>query len=128
MTPVGRFLRRVAEKYLGRFYEGPEAPDRLRVMITAFANDFPKATRSQWVEFAVVIAEEAYRTGWTRGFEHVERQFDWKPGIPPEVLADQIDPRWSDPRRGISLVNGELVVPDVEEDEGPPPPRNYPVR
>lgn len=117
MTPFGKFLKNLAEKAVGRFYEGPEAPLRLRDMVTAFANDHPRATKGEWVEFAAKLAEEAYKSGYVRGFEYTERTFDWRDDVPPEVLADWIDPSWKEDGRGISLREAGAFVPEEEDSE-----------
>jgi hypothetical protein len=95
---VKRWWRRRSEKAADTYYEGPEPPDRLRESATSFANMYPSATRKQFVEMAAELAAEAYRSGWVRGFEWAERDPDAlgtiNPKIPPEVIADQIDPDW----------------------------------
>jgi len=101
-----KWLRKAAEKYLERYKEGPEPPERLREMVVAFANTHPNATRMRWVEFAAEHAGEAYRSGYTRGYEYVERVPElWRPDIPPEDLADMIDPDWKW-QEGIQLTPG----------------------
>ncbi len=97
MTPFQRLLRRMAEKYLGRFEEGENAPARIREQVVAFANYYPKATRSDWIEFASRFAGETYEAGYVRGVEWVERDPDlgkFPPGRSPEELADAMDPTW----------------------------------
>lgn len=74
MTPFARFLRKVAQKVRGTFYEGPEPPARLAHLVKAFAGSRRRATRGQWIAFAKNLAEEAYRSGWTRGYEWAERE------------------------------------------------------
>ena len=94
MTPLGRWLLKKAEQVLDRYYEGPTPPARLRDPALAFANDHPHATRADWAEFAAGHAEEAYRQGYVRGVAYVERDPDWRPDLPPEVLADMLDEGW----------------------------------
>ncbi len=91
MTPFLAWVKKTAEKLFGRWNEGPDPPPRLRQMVLHFAHHHPRATRAEWTEFAAGLAEEAWRSAWVRGFEHVERSPDWRPDVPPEVLADWID-------------------------------------
>ena len=60
-----------------------------------FANDHPRATRREWVEFASYFAGETYRTGFVRGWEMDLRTAE-KPwhGEPPELIANALDPGW----------------------------------
>ena len=111
MTALTRFLKRLAEKFAGKYYEGPDAPERLREMVVSFANDHPKASVGEWTEFASFLAEEAYKSGYVRGFEYTERTFDWRPDLPPEVLADMLDPGWKT-GRGIQFRAAGSTVPD----------------
>ena len=117
MTILSNFLKRTAEKYLGRYYEGPEPPERLTSLLVAFANDHPKADRATWVGFTTLLVQEAYKSGYTRGYEYVERTFDWRNDLPPEVIADMIDPNWKwGP--GLQLKEAGGVVPlDPPTDE-----------
>jgi len=95
MTRFGKWVRNNLEKYLGKYYEGFDAPDRLRAMVIAFANFYPQATRDQWIAFATAHAAESYRSGYMRGYEYIERDPDsWMPDVPPELIADQMDPNW----------------------------------
>lgn len=119
MTPFTRWIRKLAERYLDRWYEGPDAPARIRLMAVDYANRRPNATRAEWVEFAAGLGEECYRTGFLRGVDRTDREPDWRPDVPPEVLADWIDPTWREDGRGIH-VSGAGVVPPTEaptEDE-----------
>lgn len=100
MTPLGRIVKRLAEGVAGTWYEGPEPPARLDALVVEFANQNPNATRQQWGDFARRLAAIAYRAGFQRGFEHVEREVE--PGfqrLPPDLVADREDPdwRWSPP-------------------------------
>lgn len=90
MTRFSRFFRRMFEKWVGAFYEGPEPPDRLGDMVIVFANLHPRATRAQWAKFATEHARECYRSGWVRGMENSERD-EREPEIEPEVMADAMD-------------------------------------
>jgi hypothetical protein len=80
--------------------------------VVAFANAHPKATRGEWIAFAAAHAGEAYRSGYVRGHEWAERDDEMRPDVPPEVVADLVDPDWRW-RRAI-LIDGSLVevVPD----------------
>jgi hypothetical protein len=123
----------VRERYLGTFHEGPTAPSRLHAMVIAYANLHPRATREEWVRFAAAHAQEAYRSGYARGFEWAERQTSHVPNPPPEILADQLDPdwRWSPPfAQELSDPGDEPLPPDphhgevlprLRETKGPPP-------
>lgn len=119
MTPVGKWLRDRLERWLQRYHEGPEMPQRIADMAIAFAQLYPTATRAQWLAFSAELARESYRSGYVRGFEYVERDPElWMPKVPPEELADQIDPDWRwrpiDMDRGIEEPEG---VPREEADE-----------
>ena len=117
MTPFVRWLRNAWQRSIGAFYEGPEAPDRLRAMVIVFANTFPNATRGEWVRFAVEHASECYRSGYMRGVEYAERDPEgWMPGVPPESIADALDPdwRWSDP---VDLIGSPDALPPPNHDD-----------
>lgn len=89
--------RRLIDKFLGRFYEGPEPPTRLSYDVRSFANANPHATRASWEEFADSHARRAYREGYIRGVEYVERDTEqWWPDVDPEIIADEYDPLWRD--------------------------------
>lgn len=115
-----KWLRARAEKWLGSFYDGPEPPERFDVMVEEFVRIYPNATRFEWMRFAVSHAREAYRAGYVRGVEYVEREPDWRPDLPPEVLADHIDPNWKwrpmDPG-GIGAVDGPIYDDAREEQQ-----------
>lgn len=117
MTPIGRAIKRAAEKVAGRYYEGPEPPARLLAQVGEFANLNPKATRAGWAEFARKLAAAAYRDGYQRGYEWAER--DEEPvykKLPPELYADQESPdwEWSPP------LGTDLSLPDEVPDEFEP--------
>lgn len=118
MTKFSRWVRNRLEHFLERYYEGPDPPARIGEAVIIFANLNPLATRAQWTQFAAEQARESYKAGWLRGIEYVERDPDWHPTLPPEIVADMMDPHWRDPERGISLEgNLSYVVPDEFEDE-----------
>lgn len=117
MTPFVKWIRNTAEKLFGKYEEGPDAPERLREMVIHFANHHPRASREDWVNFAAGLASEAYQSGYVRGYEYTERTNDWRSDIPPEELADWIDPNWKwSP--GIVLDNaGGIVSEDGDTEE-----------
>ncbi len=97
MTKLVQFLKRTWEKYIGTWYEGPDAPSRLLDLSVDFANRHPLATRMEWVMFATEHAAEAYRQGWLRGYEYVERDRDWHRFVgdaDPDSFADTLYPDW----------------------------------
>ncbi len=120
MTILSRWIARRAENYLKTFYEGPEPPLRIADLAIEFANLYPTATRAQWLRFTTEHAREAYRSGYQRGFEYVERDPDFfvRHDRTPEMVADQIDPdwRWRPVDRGIMVPEPD-AVPKDEPDE-----------
>ncbi len=125
MSRVRKWLGRVAEKLAGNYYEGPEPPARFNAMVAKFAEAHPNATRGQWARFAMLHAQEAYRSAYTRGWECTERDFA-DPPTPPELIADALDPSWRDKRYdwqwggGITWVGeDESPVRVVDEEESP---------
>lgn len=89
------WIRTKAEKALDRFYEGPQPPERLIELVLAFVELYPNATRADWMRFAIEHGNECYRSGYQRGVEYVERAPEtWRPDVPPEVVADMVDPDW----------------------------------
>jgi len=115
-----KIIRNVLEKAFGRFYEGPECPERIADEAVEFANRNPIATREDWVIFAQDLAREAYKSGWQRGFEHVERaetRFPWQEGMPDDI-ANGVDPDWRANTSGIDLHNPHGPVLVEEEAMG----------
>jgi hypothetical protein len=94
VTRAGLFLRRSVERFFNRWHEGPQPPKRLLVIVEDFAEEHPAATRAEWARFATEHAAEAYRSGFVRGVEHVERDPDPFPYPKPEQVADDIFPGW----------------------------------
>jgi len=95
VTPLARLLRRAWETLRGSFYEGPEPPARIVRMVFLFARSHPHASRREWAEFACLLGQECYRTGYVRGAESAERW--WRAPHPaPEQLADEEVPGWRD--------------------------------
>lgn len=117
MTPVTKWLRRKAEEWIEKYYEGPEPPERFALMAIEFANLYPTATREQWVAFATEQARGAYRSGYMRGFEYVERDPSaWRPDLPPEILADMIDPDWRTRPVDRGIMYPEAVPVDAHDE------------
>ena len=52
MTPMMKWLRDTKEKWFGSFYEGQEPPKRLAEMVIVFAEQYPHATKREWMAFA----------------------------------------------------------------------------
>lgn len=97
MTPVVRWFRNLREKLFGKFYEGPEPPERIGEIVIVYANTFPAATRADWVRFAADHAREAYRAGYVRGVEYIERDPEERvilTQLDPDVVADALSPDW----------------------------------
>lgn len=114
MTPLLKWLKKRAAKFADTYEGGPEPPARLREQAIAFANMYPAATRKQFVEMAATLAEEAYRAGYLRGYEWAERDpkaFDLP--VPPEVIADQIDPDW----RWRPMIDLEVAADEIIPEE-----------
>lgn len=82
-----------------------------------FASMNPGATRAQWAEFAGALADEAYGSGYIRGVEWAERDFDGgEPRPSPEALADAIDPAWRErPWQPQAYLAGDPDAPVPEE-------------
>jgi hypothetical protein len=78
MTPFMRVVRNTWERLFSKYYEGPSAPKRLAALVDYFMKTNPHATRADWAEFAKGFAEEAYRTGYVRGYEWCERDLGAK--------------------------------------------------
>lgn len=94
MTRFGRFVRNLVERFLGRYYEGPNPPRHISEEVRLFRILHPTATPEQWETFANLMAEKCYRSGFVRGYEWVER--DWPgPAQDPEVLAEAMSHDWS---------------------------------
>jgi len=92
MTPVMRWLRGAWERHVGTFAEGPEPPARLRGIVELWARANPGATPADWVEFAVLHAEGAYRDGYVRGFERTERLGpDWRDPDEAAAVLEELD-------------------------------------
>lgn len=106
MVPVARFLRNTLEKLLKRFYEGPHPPARIGEEVRLFRAMFPLATPDEWMAFAQGHAENAYRSGFTRGEERAER--DPQELIPDALALEAQTHDWS-------LADGHPLMRDVIE-------------
>lgn len=94
MTRLGRLFRNLVERLLGRYYEGPEPPRSIGDEVRMFCHFYPTASRRQWEAFALRLAGNAYRSGFTRGLEWQERGWEG-PAIDPERLAEVEAHDWS---------------------------------
>lgn len=112
MTLFVRWLRRIYEKLVGVFYEGPKAPPRLGDAVLKFAEMNPKATRFDWIVFCQRHAASSYQSGWVRGYEWAERELDKKPEYHPDRVADALSNDWrlSEP---LTLHNVDEQVTDL---------------
>lgn len=87
ISRAGRWLRNLIEKFLGRYYEGPDPPRRLTEELRVWLYINPDADRSTVEGYVALLLESAYREGFTRGYEWQER--DWPgPAVDPELLAE----------------------------------------
>jgi len=123
VTRFGRWFRNLLERLAGRYYEGAEPPRHIREEVRLFRVMHGAATADQWEEFAAMMAENCYRSGFVRGYEWAER--DWPgPAVDPEVLAEAESHDWSladgDPDLARLLetgVNPEDPLAGASEDE-----------
>ena len=130
---LGRRIRngfsRVAQRAADAAYVGPQAPPRLVDEALAFRAAYPLATQEDLLEFAVSLASQAYRDGFTRGYQWHERAGDepydeshvdprelyalnWtlpplpEPQVPREALADMMRQiEWANQRLGFRFVD-----------------------
>ena len=86
MTHLARVIRRLLERLLERWHEGPNAPRRIREEARLFRHSYPNATHAEWERFAAQLAENAYTDAFVRGFEWNERVWPG-PTIDPEQVA-----------------------------------------
>jgi len=89
-----RFFRRLVDKAVGRFYEGPELPDRFVDEARLFLLFNPKATHLEWEQFAVELVASAYRAAYVRGLEAHLRSTLPEP-LQLESEADRKRHEWS---------------------------------
>lgn len=69
MTRAARWLRRLLERLLDRWHEGPEPPRRIREEARLFRHHNPQASVAEWERFATALAGNSYRDAFVRGFE-----------------------------------------------------------
>jgi len=103
VTILGRFIRDLLDRILGRFHEGPEPPPRLAEEVRLFrvlASSRP--TEEEWEAFAVRLTERAYRDGFVRGVHWLERSWPGPEIDPDRLLEEQAhgvkladDPAWA---------------------------------
>lgn len=117
MTPFVKFLRNSWEKAFGKFYEGPQAPDRVENMVVAFMKMNPHATRKEWAAFAARHAAEAYASGYSRGFEWAERDLDRLPKDSPEVKDHDARHSWAWEGGGMIADYEPVDIDDVVADD-----------
>lgn len=110
-----RWIRRLLEKFLKRFYEGEEAPGRLGDMAILWANENELATRGEWLSMAIHLAEEAYESGFARGVEYVERDPEFFDDLKPDLIADAADPGWQESPAITLDADPDGIVPPDEE-------------
>lgn len=94
MTRFGRMLRNLLERFLGRYYEGPQPPRRLVEEVQLFRIYHPGAGPEEWAQFALAFAANAYRDGFVRGYDWQERGWEG-PVADPEQLLELESHDWS---------------------------------
>jgi hypothetical protein len=87
VTRAGRWLRKLLERVLGQYREGPEPPSRLAEEVRLFVALYQGASQEDWIRFATSLANNAYRDGYVRGFEYSERSWPG-PIDDPETLLE----------------------------------------
>lgn len=95
MKSVRQVVRGMLERALGHLADGPEPPPRLRETVLMFRVTYPAATASDWENFAIVHATDAYRSGFLRGLDWSMRELDEMDPDAPERLADLAAHDWS---------------------------------
>ena len=94
MTRAGRWIRNLVERFLGRYYEGPEVPPRLHEELALWWALNPGADDSTRIGYVTMLLEAAYRDGFVRGYDWQERGWEG-PAIDPEQLAEAAEHDWS---------------------------------
>ena len=89
-----RWLVRMLDRWLGRYYEGPDVPPRVTEEFRIWMRLNPDAAPACVEGYAVALLEAAYRDGFVRGYEWQERGWEG-PAIAPEVLAEIEQQNWS---------------------------------
>lgn len=121
MTPLVRTAKKLVERTLGTWYEGPEPPDRLRQMVLAYAEAHPRATRREWIGFAQDLARVCYRSGYERGYLWADRDLERRdPEFEPERLAELEGNGWEwMPADQEPAPSGLEEVPEPGQEEEP---------
>lgn len=88
-------FRKYQQKRKDTYYEGPKPPPRLVEEIKLFAIMNPLATPTEWERFTVGITTSAYKDGFIRGYEWLERGWDCKPSEEDERVAEAMQHDWS---------------------------------
>lgn len=88
-------VRALLERWLERYYEGPNPPRRYGEEVGLFDRMYPLALPEEWRTFATALAEKAYREGYMRGLEWTERDLASREEADPEVEAVTRDHEWS---------------------------------
>lgn len=94
VSRFGRWVRRMIERWMGWYYEGPDAPRRLAEELRVWLRLNPDAPREAIEGYCVLLLESAYRDGFVRGYEWQERGWEG-PAVDPEVLAELQAQDWS---------------------------------
>lgn len=89
-----RTFRKLVEKYAGTYYEGPTPPKRLAERVKMFQLYYPDASQDRWALFALTLATNCYKEGFTRGYDWTERGWEG-PVMPPEQVAELQAHDWS---------------------------------
>lgn len=82
VSRVGRWLRRQVERWLDRYYGGPEPPLLIAHEVALFAREHPAATVEQWMRFATSLGRSQYRLGYLQGLEWQQRDQNQLPPVP----------------------------------------------
>jgi hypothetical protein len=111
-----RWVLEKAEVFAGVYDEGERPPERLGQQVIVFANLYPHATRQAWATFAISLVNDAYKTGYIRGVEWVERDpvertMPWT----PEEFADRLGAEWRE-NPAPELLYPQKKVEDVGAD------------
>ncbi len=85
-----RAVRRLLERLLDKWREGPEPPPRLVQDVATFALYHPHASHVQWSEFALTLARSSYQDGWIRGREWEERCWPGEPDYSAPEFTEHV--------------------------------------
>lgn len=122
MRPLRTQARELLERMLGRFFEGPDAPERLEEHVELFRKLNPAASSREWASFATRLASTAYQDGYTRGFEWRERDIDRAAQFNPAQLEQH-----AREERTKQLAYEQRVIPDEPYGWLPPEQRGIAV-